>query len=181
MDRKNSLRGHDGWLFSRNWIFGGYWLSINDLKWCQRPRGSTAFFWFFVSFLMSDSSKTNQSLTICTKTSPRSPEISNAILKQFSKRIEKVPFISILWHFLLFFSKKSFSLHFMKCFFFQIGNHLKGSFFEKSNSFYGFWPHLNFPPKSRQKITWKWHVSKYPKSKMIDSIIGIFKCTKLHF
>ena len=96
MDRKNSLRGHDGWLFSRNWIFGGYWLSINDLKWCQRPRGSTAFFWFFVSFLMSDSSKTNQSLTICTKTSPRSPEISNAILKQFSKRIEKVPFISIL-------------------------------------------------------------------------------------
>ena len=144
MDRKNSLRGHDGWLFSRNWIFGGYWLSINDLKWCQRPRGSTAFFWFFVSFLMSDSSKTNQSLTICTKASPRSPEISNAILKQFSKRIER-KFLLSLFYGISFQKKFFFALYEM--FLLLDWQPFKGEFFWKVKLLLRILTTFEFPAK----------------------------------
>ena len=42
------------------------------------------------------------------------------------------------------------------------------SFIQKSNSLLWFWPHLNFPLKPRYQITWKQHISKDPRSKMMD-------------
>ena len=45
---------------------------------------------------------------------------------------------------------------------------VKVSYFQKSNFLLWFRPHLNFPPQSRHEFSWKWQVSKFPKSKMLE-------------